>query len=530
MRCCRQFLCKYGALNEYIKSGDGECCRKKLEKALEITFPEWAQGKLTEYYLCSQELHLLILLGYFGLQEEKTSAVRLLQETAHYLEAKYYEEEKVKLFPHCMWLLALHWKECGAWEKVAEYSSRGIACLTKNGALPLLAELQELWIESSEKTGNVSPVMYLELDALKEILRSDGGWVLEMDKLSLLHFCDHEDEIKLVSETLRGIRKNQGVTQGALESCTQAALSRIESGRHSPGYAHFREIVQELGVDKEYHISRVQSEDYDLYELAHWRNRAVFLGDWEREAVLLNQLEAALDMSIPINKQYIETCRFEERRHRGELEPEEGIRQLTDILRYTMPDYHEGKLRVPSRHEFSILIMMAGLIKRAGRLEDSLKLQADLLCVFEKSKVREDYHTNSILLLYREYGDLLEVMNQLELAEEIDIRGIRLAIRCGQADMLGQFLANLACVYEKSSNTEKQALCRKHLQNAYLLCLLLEQDKYAQLIQKHYANAFGEEISDACHRYHCHCQECQHHITKTDSSVPQAAPEEERKL
>lgn len=525
----RQFLLKYGALNEYLRDKDGEQCKKGLEGALRVTFPEGRQAGLEKYYLCSQELHLLILIGYFGLELKQAYALPLLWETADYIETRYYEEEKVKLFPQCMWLLARYYQKRGEWKAALECSGRGLACLNRNGALPLLANLQELKLACSEKLGIVPPELYCGLDALKDLLRSYGGWILEMDELSLLNYFYHEDEIGLAGEILRGIRQNRGIAQGALESCSQAALSRIESGRHSPGYKHFRMIAKELGVDKDYYISRVQSENYDLYELAHWRNRAVFCGDWEKEAVLLDRLAAALDMRIPINKQYIETCRFEERRHRGEMNPGEEIQRLTEILRYTMPDYREGKLRIPSRHEFSILAMMTGLMRKAGRMEDSLKLMEQLLSVFEKSKVREDYHTNSMLLLYRNYGELLEVMEQLELAEEIDIRGIQLAIRCGQVDILGQFLANLACVHEKNPDTEKQALCKRELQNAYRICRLCKQDRHAQEIQKYYEKTFGEKITDACRRSHCRCQKYQHRIAASERPAPQAGPAEEQK-
>lgn len=499
----QQFLKKYKAVNEYQKDKDAVKCQNELEKALEITFSEWKQGEFLKYYLCSQELHLLILLGYFLLQKEETRAVHLLQRTAEYIETRYYEEEKVKLFPQCMWLLAKYWKQQQQWQKVKEYSSKGLECLTKNGCLPLLTELLELTIESEENTGKSSPDRRRQLDSLTGILRRYGNWVLEMDDISRLHFFYYEDDISLDSEILRDIRKNQGISQGALQSCSQATFSRIERKEQHPAPNHFREIAQELGVNKSYYISRVQSEDYDLYELAHWRNQAGFRLDWEKEALLLDQLEAALDMDIPINRQYIETCWIEQKKLRKELNPTEGFYQLEKILRYTMSDYQEGKLRIPSRHEFVILNMMAGFLRNSGQMEASLKLRENLLQVFQKSSVREDYHTNSMLLLYRSYGEMLEDADQLKLAEEMDIRGIQLGLRCGQMDMVGEILANLACVYKKYGSPEDLLLSKEYFWQAYWLCLLMEMPKPAQVIEKYYKSMYGEEISDACY-YHRH--------------------------
>lgn len=55
-----------------------------------------------------------------------------------------------------------------------------------------------------------------------------------------------------------------------------------------------------------------------------------------------------------------------------------------------------------------------------------------MLQVFQESNAREEYHTNSMLILYKNYGEILEDAGQLELAEDMDCRGIRLDIQCGR--------------------------------------------------------------------------------------------------
>lgn len=488
----RQFLCKYEAINEYRRSGDAQRCCRALGKALNITLPKWRRLKLMQYCLCSQELHLLILLGYFTMDEDAEFAVRLLDEVRNYLEQRYYEEEKVKLYPQCMWLLALHWRREERWEKVEECSSRAVECLSKNGVLPLLAELLRLQLESRERLGRYTGrealeerrVLQNELQSLEAVLRRYADWVLELDDLSRLHFFYHQDEISLDYEMIRDIRRNRGLTQGKLKSCSQPNLSRIESGRQKPTHAHFQEIAKELGVKKSYYISRVQAEDYDLYEMAHWRNQACARMDWEKEAELIAELEGALDMSIPVNQQYIEACHIEGKMYRRKIQPDKGLYQLERILHYTMPDYQADYLRIPSREEFVILDMTIGLMRRQGRKLEGLKLYERLLQVFQESSAREEYHTNSMLILYKNYGGMLEDLGELELAEEMDCRGISLDIQCGKADLIGKILANLGCIYQKSDSPEKYALKQECFWNAYWLCLLMGQSKPAQIIKE----------------------------------------------
>lgn len=493
----RQFLLKYEAVNEYRRHGNMLRCRVELGNALTVTFHEWGRMQILNYYLCSQELHLLILISFFMMPENEVRALWILTETAIYLEERYYEEEKVKLLPQCMWLLAEHSKRHGDWEKVEEYSRRGVECLTRNGALPLLRELLELRIESLRNLGSDMceiETLQNQLDSLVAVLARYADWVLRMDDLSKLHYFYHEEEVSLDYEMLRDIRKNQGISQGEVQSCTQGSLSRIENGKQAPSKRHVMEIAEELGVNKSYYISRVQSEDYDLYELCHWKNQANFHREWERSLELLDKLEAALDMSIPINWQYIEVSKVLWKKREKIIEPEMALKQLEVILGYTMPDYCEKKLRIPSREEFIILNQMAVLMGLTGKIENGLKLHKFILNIFQDSRVDEQYHTNSMLLLYMDYGEMLETIGELELAEEMDVKGIQLDIWCGSIDIVGKILANLAYVYDKSENETKRVLRRNYLINAYQLCVLLKQTIPAKVIKECYQLMFGQDI------------------------------------
>ena len=493
----RQFLLKYEAVNEYRRHGNMLRCRVELGNALTVTFHEWGRMQILNYYLCSQELHLLILIAFFMMPENEVRALWILTETAIYLEERYYEEEKVKLLPQCMWLLAEHSKRHGDWEKVEEYSRRGVECLTRNGALPLLRELLELRIESLRNLGSDMceiETLQNQLDSLVAVLARYADWVLRMDDLSKLHYFYHEEEVSLDYEMLRDIRKNQGISQGEVQSCTQGSLSRIENGKQAPSKRHVMEIAEELGVNKSYYISRIQSEDYDLYELCHWKNQANFHREWERSLELLDKLEAALDMSIPINWQYIEVSKVLWKKREKIIEPEMALKQLEVILGYTMPDYCEKKLRIPSREEFIILNQMAVLMGLTGKIENGLKLHKFILNIFQDSRVDEQYHTNSMLLLYMDYGEMLETIGELELAEEMDVKGIQLDIWCGSIDIVGKILANLAYVYDKSENETKRVLRRNYLINAYQLCVLLKQTIPAKVIKECYQLMFGQDI------------------------------------
>lgn len=533
----RQFLNKYEAVNEYCKDNDASLCLKRLEQALEITFPEWGRMPISNYCLCSQELHLLILIAYFMMPKNEVRAVWILMETVAYLEKRYYEEEKVKLLPQCLWLLAEYSKRRGEWEKVEEYSRAGVECLTRNGALPLLRELLGLRIESLRKLREgkegeegEEEALRNQLESLEAVLARYADWVLKMDDLSKLHYFYHEEEVSLDYEMLRDIRKNKGISQGDVQSCTQGSLSRIETGKQSPSRKRVVEIAKELGVDKSYYISRVQSEDYDLYELCHWVNQADFHQEWDKQKIMLNKLESELDMNIPVNQQYIEACKIGVEKVQEKVEPKRAIQQLEKILKYTMPDYQEEKLRIPSREEFVILNVMAGFMRKTGKIEKGLELRERLLQTFRESRVPEEYHTNSIIMLYMCYGEMLEANNQLDLAEEIDIHGIQLEIWCGAIDASSRILANLAYVYKRNSSQKHDELCRVYLWHSYQLFLLMKHFKSAKVVEKCYSVLFKEDINVYFRRPHQMVQTDSHpsnpHLLRTFPLQNQDSPEE----
>ncbi len=341
-----------------------------------------------------------------------------------------------------------------------------------------------------------------QLDSLVAVLARYADWVLRMDDLSKLHYFYHEEEVSLDYEMLRDIRKNQGISQGEVQSCTQGSLSRIENGKQAPSKRHVMEIAEELGVNKSYYISRVQSEDYDLYELCHWVNQAGFHQEWDKENQMLDRLEKVLDMSIPVNLQYVNACRIGVKKAKKEIDPISALREMEKILRYTMPDYQEDKLRVPSREEFVILNVMAGLMRTTEQFEKGLKLRKYILQTYKESRVSEEYHTNSIVMLYMCYGEMLEADNQLDLAELMDIDGFRMDIWCGKGEMIGKILANLAYVYNKKDPLGESVFSKESLWCAYQFCILMKQEKLVNVVKECYHTLFMEKINDYCHHPH----------------------------
>ena len=506
----RQYIGQIRALTEYLREDDVLLCKDCLQAALEVTFPVWREESWEDYCLCTQELRLAILLAYFeGQCDECETALRLLERVKDYLERRYCLREKIKLYPQCIWVMARLYERQGDWLRMERVCAQGIQVLLEKSALSLLKELLELRIAAirellkaagaEQRTAweKVLEELEAQLESLKFVIeefhqekRNTRNAVQHI----LIHYSD--DEIAINYETLRDLRLALGISQFELSDGTRSAetISRIENGKHNPSPTTFRTLSNAMGVQRKYHQGRVDTNDYALHEMVYQRNQAAFRLELEESKRILRELEAQLDMRLSLNRQYIETCKIQEQREENVISSEEAIEQLVKILQYTMPDYQGVVKRVPTRQEFIVLNQMAIFEKRRGNPERSIEICEELLAAYHKSIVEEKHHTNSIKLLYLNYGEKLECVGRLDEAEAADRRGVEITMECEQCSMIGEYMANLAYVYRKTAVPEKQAKIEPYLRHAYTLCLMTGVPRKAEIVRRCYKECCGEEL------------------------------------
>ena len=103
----RQFLQMMQAVDRYVQNHIAEECMEALTQALELTVPKWKPEKGRRYYLCVQEIRILLLICYLMMETEYfKTAENYLEVLFQYLEDHYTDgEEKAKIYPQCAWLL-----------------------------------------------------------------------------------------------------------------------------------------------------------------------------------------------------------------------------------------------------------------------------------------------------------------------------------------------------------------------------------------------------------------------------------------
>lgn len=102
------------------------------------------------------------------------------------------------------------------------------------------------------------------------------------------------------------------------------------------------------------------------------------------------------------------------------------------------------------------------------------------------------FHAVPGFVLYINYLGALEENDCLKEAEEVGLEGIVHALQCERGDSVGQILANMACIYEKRKEWQKE---KTFLRFSYYILKLYEREHDKMLIKKVYMKKYEEELN-----------------------------------
>ncbi len=482
------------AIYAYLINRDAAQCRKKLETALEITFPKWRTEIWSQFVMCTQEIRLLLTIYYLLFIEGKASADWIKALSGHIDKHFTDEEEKAKIYPQSAWLAGKAFMEKGETEKAYEMYQRGERCLSQNGVLMLMDEILKEETYCLRKQGKNKEASCVgrkreAIDFLFELTEERG-----VDE-EILYFMQtsHQNELVISNEVIRELRLAKGLSQEELsdEICSQETLSRIEHGKRSPNRKKLQQLLERLDSERKIYQGFVVTDDYQIYEKVRESGKYWFKKNKEESDIILEEIECGLDMRITANRQYDEHRRLLKQSAEGYISAEEELEELERILRYSMKEFAGEIYREPSREEFVLLNRMALCKKRMGQVEDAILLYEQIQKYYQSSGVLECNHAMSEFIFYINYVGILETADQLEKAEKSGMDGIRLMLECQRGDMAAELLGNLACVYEKKGKKQRSEFCLRY---SYQLLILYGHEKDSIAIKEYYEKKYGRKI------------------------------------
>ena len=104
-----------------------------------------------------------------------------------------------------------------------------------------------------------------------------------------------------------------------------------------------------MGEEREKYYGYVITNDSDVYRKVNLYKKSWYRKERDKASILLNEIEAELDMSNLVNRQFIESNRLTEQVEKGEMDYETAISELERILKNTMDKSKGDIYRIPYR-------------------------------------------------------------------------------------------------------------------------------------------------------------------------------------
>lgn len=496
----KQYKAALWAMACYMKKQDHASCLCGMEQALACTLRnDWRRALGAGQRLCNQEIRLIMVIAYCLWELGDISGLSgHLEQLCSYILHHYTDtEEQVKVYPHCAWLLGQLYLRQDRVEEAYIICQKGKRSLVENGSLSPLWEILALEETCLEKMGRHSELKQCKKYQEALVFLYDAAGVhMESNMMAAFMRSSFQGEFVITNELIRDLREAGGLSQEKLcaDICAQETLSRIEKGKRSPNKKNLYQMLKRMGMEREKYYGYIEADDYELYEKVREYNRSFPKDRWEKAMKLLDEIEAKLDMTKSVNRQFIGTGRISAQTEGGELTREQANEQLRELLHLTMPPADSGTMiyRVPFRMEYTIWNHMAINFRKDGKVKEAIAIYEALMQSYQKSKVLMQHHAVPGLTLYLNYAGFLEVADDLEKAKEVGREGLRHSLVCCRGDMAGDILANLSLVYGKQGLPDVEEM---YLRYGYHLLCLFARDKVTAILQKAYWDKFYRNIN-----------------------------------
>ncbi len=495
----KQYITMLYAMEWYVGECDYASCLYWMEQALAYTLSEdWRQKVRTRQRLCNQEIKIMLVIAYCQWKLGDTGGLdEDLEQLGGYILRYYTDtEEQVKVYPHCAWLLGQLYLEQNRFEEAYAICRRGMSSLIENGSLNPMREMLELEEVCLNRLGKeVELTQCRKYQEAVRFLYEVTGRHLESNMMAAFMKSTFQGEFVITNELVRDLREAKGVSQEELCEgiCAQETLSKIETGSRSPNKKNLYRLLKKMGMERENYYGFIETDKYELYEKVREYNRCFSKGRSEDAVRLLDEIEAGVDMTRPVNRQFIGMGRILEQVVQGELSWQQANRRLLELLHLTMPETDLGRriYRIPFRMEYTLWNHIAINLRKDGKVEEAVQIYEELMQCYKKSKELMRYHAVPGLTLYVNYLGFLEVSNELHKAEEIGKEGLKHCLECCRGDLMGEILANLSLVYRKQDLPDIE---EQYLKYSYYMICLYKRETMVVILKNAYQDKFHKMI------------------------------------
>jgi len=493
----KQYILKIKAALSKLADKDIAASEKYIEEAVKITMPDGTRAALENSLLSVSEIQLILMrISQYQNKNEDEQVWEVLSKLNIYVREHYTDEEElVKIYIKIARAEARILMERKQYDKAVKVCESALDLLGKNGVLINYHGILFMLIEGLEHLNEPEKLAKMKKwrDTLNKLYEEYS--VHPIGENSFLFAESSQCEILLVNELIQRGRKTKGFTQEKLSEdiCTPENLSAIESGKRAPSIKHYDKIMEKLGMHKDFYNSFLSAELFEIHELRRECNRLIYLRKFMEAEKILEKITELIDTGIPINEQYILYNKVLVQEEQEKMNVEEALNEVIKALELTF-NYNDGNFKtdvILAQEEVKIINYICTLYRKMNQTEKAIAVYRKVVESYQSSKVSERGHYTGYNLIMANLCISLEETNQIEESMQIARQGITQALNCGRGSLLPDFLANLACCFEKMDN--KKA-CGEYLQQAFYMSDMMKNDFFNNAIKKYYEDRYEKIV------------------------------------
>lgn len=438
-------------------------CEKQLNNikyALECT--GITTEALDEPMALFSEVELLLFLRYGMVIEQKGEEERAREVYKKlYLLCErdpYNNGELIHVFAAVAYHLSKSYMSEGNYEQVLNLSRETLKNLSKMNKFLFAKEFMRFYSWAEKESGRLDEAFEYchHYDSISIIIEE---YYQDWNPNT---YCPmfYERNIYSLKNMVRARRKLKGLTREELAEegyCNVATIERLERGvGDTQGDIGYR-LLNVLGLPIEKCFFEIITESYQMRELFSQVDKELLRGEVVLAKQYLERVKNGIDMSIAINRQYIEYKEFGIESFDKKLSEEEQINRRRSLLEITLPlvffekDYR-GMLY---GNEEALVESIATLYEKKGMAEKGIEILKKVIKNYEGTE-----HMSNYLSFSRQLESLLANSGEFAESNAIIEDGLRKAIEYDFVGLLIPF------IYDKVWNKEKhtQEITNQELQ------------------------------------------------------------------
>lgn len=481
------------------RNSDIQEALREIRLAVDMTLPGVEGTPLSEYLISTCEVENLLAYGkLLNMTGSREKAQSIILQSFDYIKAHFADaEELCKLLPKCVWLFDNVFSEQADNLRVIVLCEEAVQVLREASVTYFMLPVIEVLVRRYGSIGAEKKAEYWRRyqDILTGLYEE---YAPDMCRDSLF-FDAFQREYYLDYEIIRSERISQNITQEKLIDGVYSSpetLSRVETGKSSPGKKNFDGLMDKLKINKTRYNGYVTLESFEVLELNHEIDVAMTRHDYERASQILSKLKMIID--IDSNKSRVSWIE-------NTIAKAVGTKSFSDVyddsIVLLQSTYGKMNYRVPFRNEVELFNLIAISANKMGKYIEAVNIWKYVLETYAHSHVSIVHHYRMYAFMLsnyvKTYADIEWEENLLQKREnaiKIVEKSIKFEIRCGKGSAIGIDFVTKACTLLEIDKERYEADIKKYLRMGYDVALLFLNNKNPAQIKNFYKEIYNEEI------------------------------------